>query len=53
MNCLLCNQQFNSEQKLKEHYMNFQNVDPFNRFFQKLFLKPINMPFVPRKSLQC
>ena len=46
MNCLLCTQQFGSEQKLKEHYINFHNVDLFNHFFQKLDLfeeKPIDI----------
>ena len=43
MNCLLWNQQFDSEQKLKEHYMNFHNADTFNCFLLKNVTKPINM----------
>ena len=37
MKCLLCNQQFNQEDQLKRHYINFHNVDSNNHFFMKLF----------------
>ena len=52
VNCLIFTHQFDNKQKLKEHYINFHNVDPVSCFFQKL-LKPINQSYISRKYLQC
>ena len=36
MQCLLCNQNSNNIEKLKEHYVDFHNVDKDNIYFKKL-----------------
>ena len=36
MHCLLCNQNSNNIEKLKEHYVDFHNVDKDNIYFKKL-----------------
>ena len=33
----LCNQQFNQEDQLKQHYINVHNVDSNNYFFYETF----------------
>ena len=52
MKCLLCSQELASEEQLKEQYIDFHNVDPFNHLFQKYF-KPVNQIYKPRKCLFC
>ena len=49
MKCLLCNQQFNQEDQLKQHYINVHNVDSNNYFFMKLFKQRI----ICQKYLRC
>ena len=36
MQCLLCNQKSTNIENLKEHYINFHNVDKDNNYFKKL-----------------
>ena len=33
MKCLLCDFKSNDKSKLKDHYLNFHNVDQENQFF--------------------
>ena len=49
MKCLLCNQQFDQEDQLKQRYINFHNVDSNNYFFMKLFKQRI----ICQKYLRC
>ena len=37
MKCLLCFATFDNDEDLIGHYVSYHNVDPNNRFFQKLF----------------
>ena len=52
MKRLLCNQKFNQDDQVKQHYINFHNVDPNNHFFLKLF-KPTKQKIVCQKCLCC
>ena len=37
MSCLLCNLQFQTVNKLKDHFVNFHKFDPQNYLFKKIF----------------
>ena len=37
MKCLLCDFKSNETNEVKNHYLNFHNVDPNNVFFKRLF----------------
>ena len=50
MKRLLCNQKFNQDDQVKQHYINFHNVNPNNHFFLKLF-KPTKQKIVCQKCL--
>lgn len=50
--CLLSKRQFDSDDLLKQHYINFHNVHPENYFFKKLFGKK-RTNFKPGKCLLC
>ena len=52
MKYLLCKEKFENEEILKQHYINFYNVDPSNHFFQKLFKSKRNT-FIPKRYLRC
>ena len=47
MKCLCCDQSFANQQLLKDHYVEFHNVDENNNCFRKLLTT--NNIFVPRK----
>ena len=47
MKCLCCDCSFANQHSLKNHYLDFHNVDENNHFFRKLFTK--DNVFVPRK----
>ena len=51
MKCLLCNQQFNQKDHLKQLCINFHNVDSNNHFFMKLF-KPTEQKIICQKYLR-
>ena len=51
MKCLCCDQSFANQQSLKNHYVEFHNVDENNHFFRKLFTR--DNVFVPRKCFRC
>ena len=52
MKCLLCKEQFNRKEQLKQHYISFHIVDPTNHFFQKRFKSRKNRT-VSNKCLLC
>ena len=39
MKCLLCSSNFEKQQKLIDHYLQYHNVDQNNWFFKKLFVE--------------
>ena len=47
MKCLCCDRSFANQHSLKNHYLDFRNVDENNHFFRKLFTK--DNVFVPWK----
>ena len=51
MKCLYCNQSFNDQFSLKDHYIISHNVDENNYFFRKPFTR--DKFFVPRKLFYC
>ena len=51
MKCLCCDHCFADQQSLKNHYVDFHNVDENNYFFSKLFTR--DNIFVPRKCFSC
>ena len=51
MKCLSCHCSFADQQSLKNHSVDFHNVDENNYFFRKLFTR--DNVFVPRKCFCC
>ena len=51
MKCLCWDQSFANQQSLKNHYVEFHNVDENNHLFRKLFTR--DNFFVPRKCFHC
>ena len=51
MKCLYCDRSFADQQTLKNHYVDFHNVDENNDFFRKLFTRD-NVSF-RRKCFLC
>ena len=51
MKCLYCDRSFADQQSLKNHYVDFHNIDENNHFFKKLFTR--DDVFVPRKCIRC
>ena len=51
MKCLCCDQVFNDQCSLKDHYVNSHGVDENNYFFWKLFTR--DRFFAPRKCFRC
>ena len=52
MKCLLCSSNFNTEEDLVQHYIDYHKVDPNNKFFQKLF-QPQKQQSIFRNCLRC
>ena len=52
MKCLLCNFKSNETKEVKNHYLNFHNVDRNNVFFKRLF-EDQNKVFYRRRCLRC
>ena len=50
--CLLCKKEFKDKEALKQHYLDFHNIDPKNYFFLKL-LEEIEKTFISKKHLRC
>ena len=53
MKCLLCNFKDNNKLELRNHYLNFHQVDRNNQFFKKLFGEEQNNVFYGNKCLRC
>ena len=51
MKCLYCDRSFADQQSLKNHYVDFHNIDENNHFVKKLFTR--DNVFVPRKCICC
>lgn len=51
MKCSCCEQTFADQLSLKNHYVNFHNVDESNHFFKKLFTR--DKVFSVRKCFRC
>ena len=47
MKCLCCDRSFADQESVKNHYVDFHNVDENNHFFRKLFMR--DDTFAPRK----
>ena len=52
MKCLLCKFNSNEISDIKNHYLNFHNVDKINVFFKRLFEDQNNV-FRGRKCVRC
>ena len=52
MKCLLCDLKSNETNEVKNHYLNFHNVDPNNVFFKRLFEDQNNF-FHGRRCVRC
>ena len=52
MKCLLCFSRFDNNEELIAHYITHHKIDPFNRFFLKLFRSSKNCS-VLCKCLRC
>ena len=52
MKCLLCDFKSNETNEVKNHYLNFHNVDPNNVFFKRLFEDQNNF-FHGRRCVRC
>ena len=52
MKCLLCKFKDNNKEKLKEHYLKYQDVNENNWFFKKMINQKVNM-FYGRKCNFC
>ena len=52
MKCLLCDFKLNETNKVKNHYLNFHNVDRNNVFFKRLFEDQNNV-FRGRRCVRC
>ena len=52
MKCLLCSSNFDTEEDLVQHCVNYHKVDENNKFFQKIFQPQKKFPIF-RKCLRC
>ena len=51
MKCLCCDRSFADQESLKNHYVDFHNVDENNNFFRKPFTR--DNAFISRKCFHC
>ena len=52
MKCLLCNFNAKDKNEIKNHYINFHNVDKDNKYFRRLIEKKNNV-FTGKKCSKC